>query len=235
MPADSGGTVAASALGTPPPKVDEVKRLEKAYELAKELFGYSENVIRAMDEKSRNSVSVASALAAFAVLIRKPAELNAITAQTLWSLGTLVVLVGTVYILHFLIVRPQTAKGVSPSELMHQEETTTYPEEMLFYNFSALTMIYDHNLKTIDGKGRLVAWQNAMLGLTLMSGLLYIAFSASPIPASKQTSTLPCSAHTEQLHASHETSRSQSSHSSDTACNAAMMTIQPLVIKDATP
>ncbi len=173
----AGTTVSEKQKPSEPPKVDEVKRLEKVYDLSKEMFGYTENIIKALDEKSRNSVSVASALAAFAFLIRKPADLSAVPPLTLGIIGLLALLVGMVYVLHVVIVRPQLSKAVDPADLLDMEQTTIVPEEVLFYNFFALTGIYKFNLTTIDNKSKLIRIQNFALGFTLLASLLYIVLA----------------------------------------------------------
>ncbi|GGB76529.1 hypothetical protein [Deinococcus soli (ex Cha et al. 2016)] len=186
---------AALLQGTTPATVkepDELKRLEKTYDIAKEMFNFSENIIKTLDEKSRNSVATASAITAFAFVVRKPDSLNEQTA-TNYLIWTMAFLVGCVYLLHFLIVRPQKSKTIEPEELRKTEQKTTMPEEVVFYGFSALTGMYERNLRLTRDKGRYLNFQNAALGFTLLAALLYLAYGGVK-PGSLTPATSPTSA-----------------------------------------
>lgn len=160
---------------------DEVKRLEKAYDLAKELFNFSENVTKTIDEKSRNSVTTASAIAAFAFLVRKPENLGTLPETVKMFIWLMAGLVGIVYALHFLIVRPQKTKTVNPDQLSDILNETTWPEEVAYYNFQTLTAMYRANLEVNRFKARWLSWQNVALALTLLAALAYLAFG-NPTP-----------------------------------------------------
>lgn len=165
---------------------DEVKRLEKAYDLARELFNFSENIIKTIDEKSRNSVATASAIAAFAFLMHKPETPTPVglSQTSLWSMA---VCVGLVYVLHVLIVRPQNSRTVNPDELRAIEEKSTLAEEVVYYNFAALTRMYESNLALTRRKNLLLTTQNILLALTLASALWYLA---QPTPSRPVSSPL---------------------------------------------
>lgn len=165
---------------------DEVKRLEKAYDLARELFNFSENVIKGIDEKSRNSVTTASAIAAFAFLVRKPETmtLSSLNQKSLWFMA---VCVGLVYVLHVLIVRPQNSGTVNPGELRDIEQKSNLAEEVVQYNFAALTKMYETNLALSKLKSGFLSGQNMLLALTLASALWYLA---QPIPTGQEASAV---------------------------------------------
>ena len=163
---------------------DEIKRLEKAYDLARELFNFSENVIKSIDEKSRNSVTTASAIAAFAFLVRKPETISSggFNQASLWCMAAFV---GLVYLLHFLIVRPQESGTVDPNELRDIQEKTDLAEEVLYYNFESVRKMYESNLALSKLKSQLLNGQNILLALTLASTLWYLAL---PTPTSHEAS-----------------------------------------------
>lgn len=164
---------------------NEVKRLEKAYDLARELFNFSENVIKTIDEKSRNSVTTASAIAAFAFLVRKPetATLGIPNQLSLWCMAACV---GLVYVLHVIIVRPQKSRTVDPAELRGIEKQSDLAEEVVYYNFAAVTKMYEANLVLSKLKSQLLNGQNIVLALTLASALWYLA---APAPTDPKAST----------------------------------------------
>jgi hypothetical protein len=154
---------------------DEVKRLEKAYDLAKEMFNFSENLIKTIDEKSRNSVTTASAIAAFAFLVRKPDRLDTLPERERIVVWCLALLIGVVYATHFLIVRPQDTKTVNPEQMATILDQTTLPEEVVFFNFQTLSGMYAANLKTSRLKARGLVGQNFALAFTLLMALAYLA------------------------------------------------------------
>lgn len=178
-PATERGAPVSGLRGgdTKPASPEELKRLEKLYDITKELFNYSENIIKSLEEKSRSNATVVSAITAFAFLIRKPDELAGNSRYIIYGVALLLF---SVYALHFLIVRPQKSGALRPAELSLVEEQVKQPEGVVFYSYSGLSQMYARNLELIQRKGQLVMGQTALLGLTLLTALIYLASNTAP-------------------------------------------------------
>lgn len=166
----------------PPVSADEVKRLEKTFDLAKEMFAFSENLLKTIDEKSRGSVTAASAIAAFAFLVNKPAQLAQLPLAAQVVIGVMASAVGAVYALNFAIVRPQKGAAVDPNQIIHLLDVTTVTEEVVYFNVQSLTGLYRTNLELAGEKAVWLTWQHAALAITLLAALAYLVVPSSPLP-----------------------------------------------------
>lgn len=169
---------------------EEVKRLEKTFDLAKEMFSFSENLLKSLDEKSRGSVTAASAIAAFAFLVNKPVELALMPLAPKLLIAVMALSVGAVYALNFAIVRPQKGAAIKPDEIVQLLDVTTGPEEVVYFNVQALTGLYRSNLELARQKAGWLAWQHGVLAVTLLAALAYVAVDSSA-PSSPATSQTP--------------------------------------------
>jgi hypothetical protein len=164
------------------PKVDEVKRYEKIYEISKEMFSYSENVIKNLEEKSRNNLTAATAIMGFAFLIRKPPEILTLRWFDLLAIILSAGCVGYVYYFHIQAVKPRGVKMPSKKQLQDLREETKYPNGVLRSNFENIQDLYGWNLELIKCKGDCVNSQQKVLGGVLFLALIYIVLSKVPVP-----------------------------------------------------
>ncbi|MCD0174711.1 hypothetical protein IHN32_01920 [Deinococcus sp. 14RED07] len=171
------------------PKFDEVKRYEKIYEFSKEMFSYSENVIKSLEEKSRNNLTAATAIMGFAFLIRKPPEIATLRWFDLLAIILSAVCVGYVYYFHIQAVKPRGVKMPSRKQLQELREETKYPNGVLRSNFENIQDLYGWNLELIKSKGKCVNKQQKVLGGVLFLALIYIVLSKVPTSA-PQTGSL---------------------------------------------
>lgn len=166
-----------------PVSADEVKRLEKTFDLSKEMFAFSENLLKTLDEKSRGSVTAASAIAAFAFLVNKPAQLAQLPLASQLVIVVMALAVGTVYALNFAIVRPQRGAAIDPNQIIHLLDVTTVTEEVVYFNVQSLTGLYSANLELAGQKAVWLTRQHVALAITLLAALVYIVVPTSPVPS----------------------------------------------------
>lgn len=175
-------------------KVDEVKRLEKIYDITKEMFTNSESIIKIIEDKSRSNVNTGAAILAFSFLIYKP---NPVTFSWL-SVPVIVMMILTVsiYTTHLYISTPQKAKTVRPEELETLFSGTFNPVGVIRYNFEVLQKMYAGNVSLITSKGNRLKWQQRFLGGLLISSLIYVGLSSvsssasSTVAPSQNSSTI---------------------------------------------
>lgn len=178
---DSGSQTEIKSIALPEhPKFDEVKRYEKIYEFSKEMFTYSESVIKSLEEKSRNNLTAATAIMGFAFLIRKPPEISTIRWFDLLAIILSAACVGYVYHFHIRTVKPMGVKMPSENQLQKLREETKYPNGVLRSNFENMQYLYGLNLKLIECKGNFVRDQQRALGAVLFLALIYILLSQVP-------------------------------------------------------
>lgn len=182
---DSGNQTEIKPTALPEhPKFDEVKRYEKIYEFSKEMFSYSENVIKGLEEKSRNNLTAATAIMGFAFLIRKPPEIATLKWFDLLAIILSAVCVGYVYYFHIQAVKPRGVKMPSKKQLRELREETKFPNGVLRSNFENIQDLYGWNLELIKCKGKCVNNQQKVLGGVLFLALIYIVLSKVPVSAS---------------------------------------------------
>lgn len=187
---DSGSQTEIKSTALPEhPKFDEVKRYEKIYEFSKEMFSYSENVIKSLEEKSRNNLTAATAIMGFAFLIRKPPEIATLKWFDLLAIILSAICVGYVYYFHIQAVKPRGVKMPSKKQLRELREETKYPNGVLRSNFENMQDLYGWNLELIKCKGECVNNQQKVLGGVLFLALIYIVLSKVPVSA-PQTGSL---------------------------------------------
>ncbi|MCD0174479.1 hypothetical protein IHN32_00720 [Deinococcus sp. 14RED07] len=167
---------------------DEVKRLEKTFDLAKEMFSFSENLLKTLDEKSRGSVTAASAIAAFSFLVNKPPQLAQLSLESQVAIAFMAIFVAVVYGLNFAIVRPQKSAAVAPEQILHLLDATHVTEEVVYFNVQSLTGLYRANIELARQKAALLNWQHAALAFTLLAALAYLIVPSTPVALSTPSS-----------------------------------------------
>lgn len=170
-------------------KVDEVKRLEKVFDISKESFAYSEAVIKTLEDKSRNNITTVAAISGFAFLVRKPVDLSQYDTAGLSIIGLIVIVVGITYWLHFAATKPRISSMPKPERLASLFEGHNYPVATIKFNFETFQEIYAENIKLIVVKGRYVEHQQIGLGFALVVALVYILFGG--IPEAQTASAAP--------------------------------------------
>ncbi|MHA0036764.1 hypothetical protein [Deinococcus sp. PESE-13] len=155
--------------------IDELKRFEKAHDLAKDMFNNSENLLKNADEKSRNNTAAASAITALAFILRKLND-NLVNLDTISILTLAVILVFT-YILysnHFNTIKIRNSKLIDPNHIKNLLNTTNYPTELVKLSAESYIELYHKNLEILNEKNANLKPQEVALKVILVASFVYV-------------------------------------------------------------
>lgn len=161
-------------------KIDEVKRLEKIYEFSKDIFLYSETLLKNLDEKSKNNINASTAIVAFGFIIRKPVAINEYSLLDLISVTAIVFNVVFAYYQHFELVKSRPANLPSSKNLKELFDNTIRPSGVLKSNFDNMQSIYIDNISLMMEKGKILNIQQRSMIVLLISVLAYVLLGGLP-------------------------------------------------------